>query len=66
MLLMIDNYCYFTYKQLHYFGDLGVDVKLSRNDTITLADIERMRPQHWLFLLVLAHPMRPAFHYRLY
>jgi anthranilate/para-aminobenzoate synthase component II len=36
MLLMIDNYDSFTYNLVQYFGELGEDVKVFRNDAITL------------------------------
>jgi anthranilate synthase/aminodeoxychorismate synthase-like glutamine amidotransferase len=44
MLLMIDNYDSFTYNLVQYFGELGQDLKVYRNDKITIAEIERMRP----------------------
>ncbi len=46
MLLMIDNYDSFTYNLVQYFGELGADVRVHRNDEITLEDIERMAPEH--------------------
>jgi anthranilate synthase component 2 len=46
MLLMIDNYDSFTYNIVQYFGELGQDVRVFRNDEITLADIEALKPQH--------------------
>jgi para-aminobenzoate synthetase component 2 len=45
MLLMIDNYDSFTYNLVQYFGELGEDVRVYRNDKITIEDIESMRPQ---------------------
>jgi anthranilate synthase component 2 len=45
MLLMIDNYDSFTYNLVQYFGELGEDVEVVRNDQVTLADIDRMAPQ---------------------
>jgi anthranilate synthase component II len=45
MLLMIDNYDSFTYNLVQYFGELGEEVVVYRNDQITLEEIERMRPQ---------------------
>jgi anthranilate synthase component 2 len=45
MLLMIDNYDSFTYNLVQYFGELGEDVKVFRNDRITLAEIEDLRPK---------------------
>jgi len=44
MLLMIDNYDSFTYNLVQYFGELGEDVRVFRNDAITLAEIEAMAP----------------------
>ena len=44
MLLMIDNYDSFTYNVVQYLGELGADVKVFRNDEITLKDIETMKP----------------------
>jgi glutamine amidotransferase of anthranilate synthase or aminodeoxychorismate synthase len=45
MLLMIDNYDSFTYNLVQYFGELGADIRVYRNDEITLEDIERMAPR---------------------
>ncbi|MFZ1243825.1 MAG: anthranilate/aminodeoxychorismate synthase component II, partial [Azonexus sp.] len=42
MLLMIDNYDSFTYNIVQYFGELGQDVKVFRNDEITIDDIARL------------------------
>lgn len=44
MLLMIDNYDSFTYNVVQYFGELGADVQVYRNDEITLAEIEKLAP----------------------
>lgn len=44
MLLMIDNYDSFTYNLVQYFGELGEDVRVFRNDKITLEQIHAMRP----------------------
>ena len=44
-LLMIDNYDSFTYNLVQYFGELGADVEVHRNDAITLADIEARAPE---------------------
>ncbi len=43
-LVMIDNYDSFTYNLVQYFGELGADVTVVRNDEVTLADIEAMQP----------------------
>ncbi|NQZ53974.1 MAG: aminodeoxychorismate/anthranilate synthase component II [Piscirickettsiaceae bacterium] len=44
MLLMIDNYDSFTYNLVQYFGELGADVQVYRNDKITIAEIEALNP----------------------
>ncbi len=44
MLLMIDNYDSFTYNLVQYLGELGEDVRVYRNDKITLQQIEDLRP----------------------
>ena len=46
MLLMIDNYDSFTYNLVQYFGELGAQIAVHRNDQITLADIEQLQPRH--------------------
>jgi anthranilate synthase component 2 len=45
MLLMIDNYDSFTYNLVQYFGQLGEDVVVHRNDRITLEEMERLSPE---------------------
>jgi len=45
MLLMIDNYDSFTYNLVQYLGELGADVRVYRNDQISIADIEKLAPQ---------------------
>lgn len=44
MLLMIDNYDSFTYNLVQYLGELGEDVRVFRNDKISIAEIEALRP----------------------
>ncbi len=44
MLLMIDNYDSFTYNLVQYFGELGEDVHVFRNDRISISEIEEMNP----------------------
>jgi anthranilate synthase component 2 len=44
MLLMIDNYDSFTYNLVQYFGELGEEVAVHRNDEISVDDIARMKP----------------------
>ncbi|HRX72089.1 MAG: aminodeoxychorismate/anthranilate synthase component II [Candidatus Competibacteraceae bacterium] len=46
MLLMIDNYDSFTYNLVQYFGELGEDVWVYRNDHITLDKIAELQPRH--------------------
>jgi anthranilate synthase component 2 len=46
MLLMLDNYDSFTYNLVQYLGELGQDVKVFRNDEITVAEVEKLRPAH--------------------
>jgi anthranilate synthase component 2 len=43
-LVMIDNYDSFTYNLVQYFGELGADVTVVRNDQVTVEDIERLAP----------------------
>src|SRR5580765_7121051 len=44
MLLMIDNYDSFTYNLVQYLGELGQDVRVVRNDALTLGEIEALKP----------------------
>lgn len=46
MLLMIDNYDSFTYNLVQYFGELGEEVRVFRNDAITPDEIEALKPDH--------------------
>lgn len=46
MLLIIDNYDSFTYNLYQYFCELGAEVKVVRNDEITLDEIEALAPTH--------------------
>ena len=57
MLLMIDNYDSFTYNLVQYFGELGEDVRVVRNDEVTLEQIEAMRPDR---LVLSPGPCSPA------
>lgn len=45
MILMIDNYDSFTYNLVQYFGELGADVKVVRNDEITIEEIAALAPE---------------------
>jgi len=57
MLLMIDNYDSFTYNLVQYFGELGAQVKVYRNDEITLEQIALMKPEQ---LVISPGPCTPA------
>jgi len=57
MLLMIDNYDSFTYNLVQYFGELGEDVRVYRNDQITLEGITALRPDR---LVLSPGPCTPA------
>ena len=46
MLLIIDNYDSFTYNLYQYFCELKAEVKVVRNDEVTIAEIEAMAPDH--------------------
>jgi len=56
-LLMIDNYDSFTYNLVQYFGELGAEVLVHRNDEISLADMAALKPSH---LVVSPGPCSPA------
>lgn len=56
MLLMIDNYDSFTYNLVQYFGELGADVVVHRNDQITLDEIEKLNPE---YLVISPGPCTP-------
>jgi anthranilate synthase component II len=43
-VVMVDNYDSFTYNLVQYFGELGADVTVVRNDQVTVADIEALQP----------------------
>ena len=57
MLLMIDNYDSFTFNLVQYFGELGADVRVFRNDEITLEGIAGLRPAQ---LVLSPGPCSPA------
>ena len=46
MLLLIDNYDSFTYNLAQYLMELGAEVRVTRNDALTLDEIVRLRPAH--------------------
>ena len=56
MLLVIDNYDSFTYNLVQYFGELGADPQVKRNDAITPEEVEKMKPQK---IVISPGPGRP-------
>src|SRR3990170_1341588 len=44
MILMIDNYDSFTYNLVQYLGELGVEVRVFRNDKLSLEELDALRP----------------------
>jgi len=57
MLLMIDNYDSFTYNLVQYFGELGADVRVFRNDEISVEQIAALAPAQ---IVVSPGPCSPA------
>jgi len=57
MLLMIDNYDSFTFNIVQYFGELGAEVKVVRNDEIDVAGIAELNPRH---LVISPGPCTPT------
>ena len=57
MLLMIDNYDSFTFNLVQYFGELGQDVRVFRNDEITVEGIAALKPER---LVISPGPCSPA------
>jgi anthranilate synthase/aminodeoxychorismate synthase-like glutamine amidotransferase len=56
MILMIDNYDSFTYNLVQYFGELKADMKVFRNDALSLNDIQRLKPNK---IVISPGPGRP-------
>ncbi len=56
MILVIDNYDSFTYNLVQYLGELGAEVRVVRNDEITISEIEKLAPDH---LMVSPGPCSP-------
>jgi anthranilate synthase/aminodeoxychorismate synthase-like glutamine amidotransferase len=56
MVLVIDNYDSFTYNLVQYLGELGADVRVRRNDAVTIGEIEVMAPDQ---ILISPGPGRP-------
>jgi anthranilate synthase component 2 len=57
MLLMIDNYDSFTYNVVQYLGELGADVKVVRNDELTVAEVQALQPER---IVVSPGPCTPS------
>ncbi|MES2307810.1 MAG: aminodeoxychorismate/anthranilate synthase component II [Verrucomicrobiota bacterium] len=56
MLLLIDNYDSFTYNLVQYFGEMGANPLVKRNDEITLDEIEKLKPD---YLVISPGPCSP-------
>jgi anthranilate synthase/aminodeoxychorismate synthase-like glutamine amidotransferase len=56
MVLVIDNYDSFTYNLVQYLGELGADVRVRRNDAVTVREIEAMAPDQ---IVISPGPGRP-------
>ena len=56
MVLVIDNYDSFTYNLVQYLGEMGADIRVKRNDEITIGEIEALQPAQ---LLISPGPGRP-------
>jgi len=46
MIVVIDNYDSFTYNLVQYFGELGQDIRVFRNDAVTVDELARLEPDH--------------------
>jgi anthranilate synthase/aminodeoxychorismate synthase-like glutamine amidotransferase len=57
MLLMIDNYDSFTYNLVQYFGELGQKIRVFRNDALTLAEVDKLKPE---MIVISPGPGKPA------
>ena len=57
MILVLDNYDSFTYNLVQYFGELGADLRVVRNDRITVAEIEKLAPER---IVVSPGPCTPS------
>ena len=49
MILVIDNYDSFTYNLVQYLGELGADVRVRRNNQVTIGEVEAMAPEQIRF-----------------
>jgi anthranilate synthase/aminodeoxychorismate synthase-like glutamine amidotransferase len=57
MVFVLDNYDSFTYNLVQYLGELGAEVVVRRNDQVTAAEIEQMRPK---YILISPGPCTPS------
>jgi len=56
MILVIDNYDSFTYNLVQYLGELGAEVRVHRNDKITVEDVKKLKPAR---IVISPGPGRP-------
>jgi anthranilate synthase/aminodeoxychorismate synthase-like glutamine amidotransferase len=56
MIVMLDNYDSFTYNLVQYLGEMGEDLRVYRNDEVTVEEVEAMRPDH---LIISPGPCTP-------
>ena len=56
MVLMIDNYDSFTYNLVQYFGELGAEIRVRRNDEVTPGEVDAMQPSQ---IVISPGPGRP-------
>jgi anthranilate synthase/phosphoribosyltransferase len=57
MIVIIDNYDSFTYNLVQYFGELGQEIRVFRNDAITVTEVEKLNPDH---IVISPGPGTPA------
>ncbi len=57
MILVLDNYDSFTYNLVQYLGELGAEVEVRRNDQVSVAEVEKMRPER---ILISPGPCTPV------
>ena len=59
MILLIDNYDSFSYNLVQMIGSIEPDIKVVRNDQVTVDDIESMKPSHLILSPGPGYPRRP-------
>ena len=57
MVFVLDNYDSFTYNLVQYLGELGAEVQVRRNDQVSIAEIEALRPER---IVISPGPCTPA------